>query len=344
MAETRFCRLPVALSTIVGRKMWDVCTLMNTPETTRHLKVDVHRSLHPDEVQIRLDASLKQGFIPTRMLYETPRQVRMWQALVAAFSPSVQGGDGFPAYEEIHQAAAEATMGASVQLVGLACGDGRKEESLAAHLASRETRTVSFAPIEGSLPLMQLAASRLTQLIPGCLEQAILADLEAVGDRALGLVERPAGSVRLLTLYGVLPWMDPDAALSSAKNLLGPGDLLLVSSNSEPIETVQENGFLGQYENDLTRDWIGMMLDDLGMGSLKADVRFQVQMDPKVSGVKNISATVCHPDFMELTVFRSSRQSPEALKALLKAHDLDVVSLSVSPSGEETIALARPRA
>lgn len=287
-----------------------------------------------------LETALGQGYVPTRMLYETPRQVRKWRELASTFSPASRQDDGAAAYREVHAHAVDILGGADVQLVGLACGDGRKEASLSSLLEAGSRAPVSAVLVEGSLPLIQLAATRVTGGASTVLGKAILADLDSVGPALGALVPREGDSRRAITLYGVLPGMDADRAISLGASLMGSGDILLISANSEPADSVASNSILEQYDNEPTRAWIGLMLEDLGIDALPGEIDFSIDSPSGNPDSRTIEATVPYGKASRLRVFRSARHGADALRSLIESNGLHLERLVVSRSGEETVAIA----
>jgi len=315
------------------------------------LQVKVHRSLEPEMSAEQLTEALATGFTPTRLLYLNPRQARQWQRLASSHSPAQRRDDGAVSYEQIHSGATERLAGAdSVQIVGLGCGDGRKEALLAS--AFPPGTNLSFVPVDASLPLIQIAARAIPAYQPLESELPILADLESVGDELAAMVPRKKGASRVVTLYGVLPWMDTRDAIGLARELLVPGDLLCVSGNLYSNNLLGRGSLKDQYDNPETRAWIEMMLEDLGLGERSGELAIEIASDqaaPRVTGSFTLlqAASVDTGDGAieiregtVLRVFQSVRHSIELLEMAVANGGLKVHERAVSPSGEEGVVLA----
>lgn len=318
------------------------------------LDIRVHGNLHPDNaIELACD-SIAGGSVPTRLLYESPTQARAWRELAADLSPASDRSDGVLAYAEVHSLLSSlvAKHPTELQIIGVGCGDCAKEAALANELVRKGP--VTSTPIDVSLPLIQVAASNLERL-PNChVNRPLVVDLEG-SDALRGHLPRSTGC-RVVTLYGVLPWMDPAGVGRLIPALLEPGDWLCLSANlaSEGSGGLEE--LLSQYDNAPTRRWIQLLLEKLGVGDRHEDLNFKIESSDapgfhstvigfleNSSGLDiDLEGVGVHVDpGVELEVFRSTRHRSRDLEALCDSAGLQLERVAISPSAHEGVALAR---
>ena len=306
-----------------------------------YLDLRVDPSLHPQVVDRTVEASIVDGFVPTLMLYRTPRQVRKWQEIVASYSPASREEDGAVAYETVHRTAAELVDGGPLQVIGLACGDGRKEASLTRILTGSGIKKVTATPVDASLPLVQIAATTLSETEAVQVSGSVMADLEVAGNSIAGVFDRDPDVRRIVTLYGVLPGISPEPALEAAASLMVPGDLLCLSANARP-DPEGVDSVVAQYDNEETRTWIEMMLEDLTGVGYSGEIDIEVTSDG-ADGSLIIEGRVIRDAGGPLRVFRSARHGLDDLHRLSGRTGFEIELEASSPSGEELVALARLR-
>lgn len=309
--------------------------------------------MHPENAVSEARRSLSAGVVPTRLLYESPGQARTWRELAASHSPASDRSDGTQTYSEIHSLVASMASEGPIQVVGLGCGDGWKEADLAGRLA--RNGIVSSVPVDVSLPLVQVASSRISAASGFPVERPLIIDLESPGPGPGGLIDEPEGVRRVVTLYGALPWMREERVREILQPLLRPGDFVCVSANLGLGEEGASEAVLAQYDNAATRAWIGLLLERLGIGSSGSDLRFELRPEDTETSGQTIfglldsgqglsleldgTEVAIGPD-LELELFRSTRHAPEDLASFCDRAGLRLERLAVSPSGQEGVALA----
>jgi hypothetical protein len=196
-----------------------------------------------------------------------------------------------------------------------------------------------------------VAADAAMAQVPGVVATAgVAVDIGAVSDLSPLLSPRLPGT-RVVTLFGVISTLGP-GALAPAVSLLATGDLLLVSANLLPDRAGARDDVLAQYDNPPTRAWLSTVLEEIGIHDA-GDITLRWDDAPdgpmivgevmpghsvmaQVGGV-----TVGLPAGDPIRVLESFRHTPETLEALLVREGLEVLQVTVSPSGEEGVAVCR---
>ena len=273
-----------------------------------------------------------------------------WRSLATSHSPAHDANDGVRAYDDAARVAIAALGNAPVHVVGVACGDGVKERRLLGALRSAGREHLSATPVDVSLSLVMAAAEAMAA-VPGVdAADGVAVDITAVPDLSPLLAPRRAGT-RVVTLFGVLSTLGP-SSLEAGISLLGPDDLLLVSANLLPGTPGSRDAVIAQYDNPPTRMWLATVLAEIGIHDAgEITFRWHETLDgPMVVGevmpVGSVNArvegvTVGMPAGEPIRVLESFRYTPETLLALLGQAGLTVLHVSISPSGEEGVAVAR---
>jgi hypothetical protein len=187
----------------------------------------------------------------------------------------------------------------------------------------------------------------------------LVCDLAEAGDLEEFLdPQTPGGARRVVTFFGMIPNFEPSVVQQLWQHCLRPGDLLLCSANLAPgpdyrrgVECV-----LPQYDNALTREWLGLLLDDVGVGRESGCMTFGIGESPPRSGLFRIEAAwefeqattaVVEGERFEfdagtrLQLFFSYRHTVPTLERLFAGASLQMQGSWLSRSGEEGVFLAR---
>ena len=314
------------------------------------LDVTVHRSVYPAAVIDELRDGLSAGVVPTRQLYLSARQARLWRAIAAAFSPARDAQDGVQVYDQVNARAAQLLGSNGVHVIGLGCGDGAKEQRLLEALAGCGPLTAT--PVDVSLPLVLTAADALADSAE--VTRPIVCDLASCAGELAEMIG-PSESPRLVTLYGILPGLEAAPALAAAQAILRPGDLLAVSANLLPDHPGALERIIAQYDNPPTRRWLSALLEEAGIEQDCASLRIEALDDPGpgaragVGGWLEVSRPVEVPfgsrsarlePGRPVRLLRSVRHDADGLTRLIADVGLEVLDTAVSPSGEEGVVLA----
>src|SRR2546427_12581951 len=111
------------------------------------VKVAVHASQFPENVQRDLLESLRSRLINHKFHYDSIKQTQKWLALHQAYSPARNDPDCARIYDQAFEAAVSENKAARVHLIGLGCGGGQKDTRLLKRL--RESRAeVFYSPVD----------------------------------------------------------------------------------------------------------------------------------------------------------------------------------------------------
>jgi hypothetical protein len=155
----------------------------------------------------------------------------------------------------------------------------------------------------------------------------------------------------------MVPNFEPADVVVLWKGLLRRGDLLLVSANLAPGPDYRAGvkQVLPQYDNPLTRDWLALLLIDLGLPAGSGEMQFDIEEAPPHSGLLRIRSQVSFvrpatltlegepfdfPAGSKLQIFFSYRHTESSLRQLLSSASLHDVEGWISETQEEGVFLA----
>ena len=145
---------------------------------------------------------------------------------------------------------------------------------------------------------------------------------------------------RLVTLFGVLPNLDPLPLLRRVSRAMKPGDLLLFSANLAP----GKSGFAGarkvlsQYDNPPTRHWLDAAVKSYRPKLPKGRLEFSVHPDPRQKSLARIEARWISSK-EPVIVFSSRRPTVAQVAAWIRRARLKKLARFLDPRGEEGIWL-----
>jgi uncharacterized SAM-dependent methyltransferase len=317
--------------------------------------VFIDRSQFPEAVRHDLIDSLRARAINHKFHYESHKQAAKWLALHEAYSPARRDPSCLRIYDDAFIAAAASLKMPHVHLVGLGCGGGQKEARLLEVLRAQNYE-LTYTASDVSVPLVLTAREAALPFVDHARCRAMVCDLVTIEnlDRAVG---NPApGSVRLVTVFGLVPNFEPDALFNQLASLLQADDLLLLSANLAPGRdfVAGVRAVLPQYDNKLTRDWLLTFLYDLGVEQRSGLLTFHLDMpadEPariiasyasgKPWGINVEDEEFSFAPGEALRLFFSYRYSRRLLCERLKKHGFDVVADWQNDSGEEGVFLCR---
>jgi SAM-dependent methyltransferase len=322
------------------------------------IQVGVHPSQWPDQVRADLHESLRTRRINPKFHYESRKQARHWLRLHEACSPARRDADCQATYDRAFVAFAQALGSTPFQLVGLGCGGGQKERRLL-ELTNASSANSTFLGVDVSWSLALIARSEAARVLPEFLCHSLVCDLGKAADLLNELDSlTPPGFQRVLTCFGVLPNFTPGQLLPQLATLLRPNDRLLLGANlaRESDYDVHLRSILPQYDNSPTREWLFLLLDDLGIE--RDDGRWECRIEPDATWKPLARITV---DFVfarprsvllddaeyrferedRLRLFFSYRHTIAGVRGLLQRHGITTDAEWISASGEEGIFSCR---
>jgi len=319
--------------------------------------VSIHESQWPEALAAQLCDGLRSRRINPKFHYDSPRQVRHWLRLHEVYSPARREADFQSTYAPAFDALLHSLRPGPVHLIGLGCGGGQKEAALLQRLVARP-QPVAFTAIDSSVGMVLtalqagwiwLAPERCSGLV--C-DLALVPDLDTFIDS-----QTPSGARRVLTFFGLIPNFAPEVMGSILQRLVRPGDLVLCTANLAPGTNYQAGveQVLPQYDNQLTHDWLGMLLTDLEIPKDTGGITFDIEEEPAGSDLLRIAAyfefqkpatAIAEGEVFDieagsrLALFFSYRHTVKTLTRLLAKASLQVTESWISDSGEEGVFLA----
>jgi SAM-dependent methyltransferase len=296
--------------------------------------IDVHPAIAHFELEREVEASLRANELNPKLLYVTPRQTELWRQVFLKHSPI----HGNPEFARIYHDAyvrlsAELSPG-KIWLVGLGCGTGLKERELCSQLKPGG-HEVAFSAIDVSRDLVAESAHRLKE-----------AGAESGHHLVCDLGETPfikqwlagvAGATPIIfTLFGLVPNLPPALVVRLMRELLRPGDVMLVSAHLAPmgegvdLPTAMRK-VLPQYDNAETHAWLGAAIYEWGLPV----------SDPKIviGEIENVPAFIAEARGKAgvWRLFHSLRYTPELFEKLLCDAGFKIKRLSMTACREEAI-------
>ena len=221
-------------------------------------------------------ASFQTRRLEEKFFYWFPLSVRAWLALCSdgAYRNFVRSRS------LIARSAADLaryTPAGRVEVLSLGAGQGDKDLILLEALR-HEGRDVAYRPVDASQGLLELACQ--SALAAGLPAQGVKADVTRP-DHLAALAAVPGTAPRFVMMLGnTLGAFDPPVAARALRDLLRPGDLLLVDG-----EVYSGGETVAGYDNPLNRRFAWAPLHAVGIGEDDGDLRFEVREDPRLPGL-----------------------------------------------------------
>ena len=278
--------------------------------------------MHPKPAHQRSSPEL-----PASALYSTPALGRLWKKVHLACSPFLRR----PAVRRLYQKPAailRQKLTGPYSLIALGCADGIKES----HLLKKLPLPAFLLAADTNLTL----ARRATRRLPARHKRSFKIDLL----KPLPAFHLPPFSIKLLTLFGVLPNLDPLPLLQRIAQRMKPGDLLLFSANLAPGKSAFPGArkVLFQSDNVPTRKWLEKAVQEYRPRLSKGRLSFGVFPDPKQRTLARIEARWISPK-TTVVVFASRRPTVPQVEAWLRLVRLKRLARLLDPCGEEGVWL-----
>ncbi len=279
--------------------------------------------------------------LPASALYSHPSLGRLWKKVHQAHSPFLHR----KAVRLLYQKPAFAIrrlLSCPYALVALGCADGAKESLLLQKLLP----PALLLAFDTNLSLARRAARRL----PAHQKMARQVDLNSISAflNPKSKIKIPKSSralPRLLTLFGVLPNLDPLPLLRSIRRCMSKDDLLLLSANFAPGALGHRGALaiLPQYDNRLTRNWLEAAIRRYRPKLPKGYLKFGTYSDPKQTALARIEARWMNSN-LPIVVFSSRRPTHPQVESWIQASGLRRLNRWIEPRGEEGVWLVTRRA
>ncbi|MFA9197418.1 MAG: hypothetical protein ACEQSM_07430 [Aliarcobacter sp.] len=283
--------------------------------------------------------------LPASALYSHPSLARLWKKVHLTFSPFYHR----PAVRRLYTQPATVLRvllrHAPYNFIALGCAEGLKESLLLRKLP----KPALLLTADTCLSMAKFAARKL----PARTKIARQIDLTSPSSISCILTpptpnskSKAANPARLITLFGVLPNLDPLPLLRCLAKHMAPKDLLLFSSNLAPGKNGRWGAcrVLPQYDNPLTHKWLqGVVLRTrprLSPGSIK----FGVYPDTTQSSLSRIEARWFVGSKATHTLFSSRRPTLSQVESWIRTSGLTRIHQWIEPKGEEGVWLTTRKA
>ena len=272
--------------------------------------------------------------LPASALYSHPSLGRLWKKVHLSCSPFLHRTE----LQRLHclpSTRIRKHFGRqSYSLLALGCADGSKESLLLKKLP----KPISLLALDTNLSLARRAARRL----PAFQKAAHRADLTSSLSLKF-LSSRLGPHPTLITLFGVLPNLNPLPLLRSIRRFMRKDDLLLFSANLAPGQSSHTGALriLPQYDNRPTRKWLEAAILRYRPKLPQGHLEFGVFPDPKQKTLARIEARWISPRKIH-TVFSSRRPTSSQVEAWIRSTHMRKLARYLDPLGEEGLWLVQP--
>ena len=272
--------------------------------------------------------------LPASALYSHPSLGRLWKKVHLSCSPFLHRAE----LQRLHclpSTRIRKHFGRqSYSLLALGCADGSKESLLLKKLP----KPISLLALDTNLSLARRAARRL----PAFQKSAHRADLTSSLSLQF-LWSRLSPHPTLITLFGVLPNLNPLPLLRSIRRLMKKDDLLLFSANLAPGQSSHTGALriLPQYDNRPTRNWLEAAILRYRPKLPKGHLEFGVFPDPKQKTLARIEARWISLRKIH-TVFSSRRPTSSQVEAWIRSAYMRKLERYLDSIGEEGLWLVQP--
>jgi hypothetical protein len=272
--------------------------------------------------------------LPASALYSHPSLGRLWRKVHISCSPFLHRTELQRLYR-LPSARIRKHFGRrSYSLLALGCADGTKESLLLKKLP----KPTSLLALDTNLSLARRAALRL----PAFHKSARRGDLtSSLSLQFLFSQSRPHPT--LITLFGVLPNLNPLPLLRSIRRFMRKDDLLLFSANLATGQSSHTGAvrILPQYDNQPTRNWLEAAILRYRPKLPKGHLEFGVFPDPKQKTLARIEARLISPHKIH-TVFSSRRPTSSQVEAWIRSAHMRKLERYLDSLGEEGLWLVQP--
>ena len=277
--------------------------------------------------------------LPASALYSHPSLARLWKKVHFACSPFIHR----PAIRKLYSQPAPLLRSLlktqPYHVIALGCAEGLKESLLLrklpqpSHLTTADTSLTMARIAARKLPVKKKTAKKLDLTSPSSLSRAL---------QFHSLSQPPT---RLLTLFGVLPNLDPLPLLRRLTKTLRPCDLLLFSTNLAPGKNPRAGALriLPQYENPTTRRWLEAAARRYRPRLPQGQLVFQINSDPRQPSLARLEARWISSRSTKI-IFSSRRPTAPQVESWIQASGLRRLKRWIEPLGEEGVWLVTRKA
>ena len=278
--------------------------------------------------------------LPASALYAPPSLARLWKEVHLNYSPFYQR----PALRRLYTQPATVLRAllrhAPYNFIALGCAEGLKESLLLRKLPKptlllTADTCLSMAKIAArKLPAYAKIARQIDLTSPSSISRI----LTPPSPRSKSKAPSPA---RLITLFGVLPNLDPLPLLRRLARAMKRGDLLLFSTNLAPGNSSFSGArkVLPQYDNPITRRWVEAAVQRYRPKLPQGTLHIGIHPDPQQSSLPRIEARWISRKSTRI-VFASRRPTRSQVEQWIQVARLHKIARFIDTLGEEGVWLA----
>jgi hypothetical protein len=283
--------------------------------------------------------------LPASALYSHPSLARLWKKVHLTCSPFYQRPAVRRLYTQPTTVLRVLLRHVPYNFIALGCAEGLKESLLLRKLP----KPTLLLTADTCLSMAKFAARKLPA------RTKITRQIDLTSPSSISRILTPPTShsktkdsspARLITLFGVLPNLDPLPLLRCLAKNMGPKDLVLFSTNLAPGKDGPRGALrvLSQYDNPLTHKWLqGVALRTrprLSPGS----IHFGVYPDTTQSSLSRIEARWVVENKPTHTLFSSRRPTLSQVESWIQSSGLACIHQWIEPLGEEGVWLVTRKA
>lgn len=324
--------------------------------TADPVNVFIHPSQFPAAVAEQLRESLRARRMNHKFHYDTPRQAAAWLRVHEAYSPARRDADCGQMYALAFADVAKRLANVNeLDVVSLGAGGGQKDAVLLrALLASNPTLRCQYISVDVSAGLSLVSRAAAVEAgVPSkdCLPMVMDLTVEPDWAGALSGVTR-SGVRRVICFFGMLPNFESEWVFARLAQMIGHGDVLLVSANLAPGPSYADGvaQVRPQYDNELTREWLLTSLLNIGVERGDGVVSLGIEEWPQGSGLLRLKGEFtfaqartirCEGETFSFVagdgfqLFFSYRYTPDILETLFRQQRMRVAAAWLNPAGDE---------
>jgi len=283
--------------------------------------------------------------LPASALYSHPSLARLWKKVHISCSPFCRRPAVRRLYIQPTTVLRVLLRHAPYNFIALGCAEGLKESLLLRKLP----KPTLLLAADTCLSMAKFAARKL----PAHAKIARQIDLTSPSSISRILTppiprskSKDSSPARLITLFGVIPNLDPLPLLRCLAKNLAPKDLLLFSTNLAPEKNGRRGALrvLPQYDNPLTHRWLQAVALRTRPRLSRGSIHFGVYPDTTQSSLSRIEARWIVGNKPTHTLFSSRRPTLAQVESWVQTSGLTRIHQWIDPKGEEGIWLTTRKA
>jgi len=283
--------------------------------------------------------------LPASALYSHPSLARLWKKVHISCSPFCRRPAVRRLYIQPTTVLRVLLRHAPYNFIALGCAEGLKESLLLRKLP----KPTLLLAADTCLSMAKFAARKL----PAHAKIARQIDLTSPSSISRILTppiprskSKDSSPARLITLFGVIPNLDPLPLLRCLAKNLAPKDLLLFSTNLAPEKNGRRGALrvLPQYDNPLTHRWLQAVALRTRPRLSRGSIHFGVYPDTTQSSLSRIEARWIVGNKPTHTLFSSRRPTLSQVESWVQTSGLTLIHQWIEPKGEEGVWLTTRKA